>query len=131
MALATFIGATHSWADVDRLNAIAELLLLLVGDRVGNNDLLQFASVKGVNSVSAKNAVRNNGDDVLCAVLNDNVRGLRQRSASVGHVIDNYGSPVTDVSDEDHLRDFVRTCTFLVYQGKREVKAICYRCCPK
>lgn len=42
----------YSWADVDGLDSITKLLLVLVGYRVGNDDLLQFAAVQGFDSVA-------------------------------------------------------------------------------
>lgn len=43
---------TYSWADVDGLDTVTKLLLVLVGDRVGNDDLLQLAAVQGLDSVA-------------------------------------------------------------------------------
>lgn len=124
------IGATHSRADVDRLNPVTKLLLILVGNRVRNDDLLQFAPVESINSVSTKDAMRDNRDDILCAILDDHICGLRQCSASVGHVVDDYSSAIPDVSDKNHLGHFVRTRTFLVNQCEWKIKTVRYRCSP-
>lgn len=62
--------------------------------------------------------------DFLGAVLHHGIGGLDERAAGVGHVVDDDGDLVLDITDEDHAGDFVGTGTFLVNQSELEVEAI-------
>jgi hypothetical protein len=70
--------------------------------------------------------VCNNGNDIFGAVLNNDVCGLHQRSARIGHVVDNDGGAISNISDEHHFRHLIWTSTFLVNQREWKVKAVCY-----
>lgn len=96
----SFLFPTYSWTDINGLNTIANLLLVLVRDSVGDNDFLELATVQGFNGIAAQDAVRDNSNGILCATLLDkNTRSLDESAASIGHVIDENGGFTGDFSD--------------------------------
>lgn len=115
---------TYSRRDINRLNAVAESLLLLVGNSVGDNELGQLGLVQLLNGVAGEDAVGDNGDRTTGAVLNDDLSGLAEGAASIGHVIDNDGDLATNVTDQNHAGNLVRTSALFVDKSKAEVEAI-------
>lgn len=113
--------ATHRGANVDGLDTAALSLLPLVGDSVGDNELLELRVVEGLDGVAAEDAVGDNGDGGFGAVGHDDVGGLAQGAACVGHVVYNDGNLVRDIAYEDHAGDFVRAGALLVDEGESEV----------
>lgn len=115
---------TYSRRDINRLDAVAESLLLLVGNSVGDNELGQLGLVQLLNGVAGEDAVGDNGDRTTGAVLNDDLSGLAEGAASIGHVIDNDGDLATNVTDQNHAGNLVRTSALFVDKSKAEVEAI-------
>lgn len=95
-----------------------------MGNGVGDNQLLELRLVKGLDSVARQDAVSDDGNGGASAVGHDDLGGLAESTASVGHVIDDDGITVLDVADENHSGDFVGTSTLLVDEGEAQVKAI-------
>lgn len=120
----TAAGLSEGGADVDSLNTVALLLLLGVGDGVGNHQAVEAAAVQVLDRLAGQDTVDDDGVDFLGAVLHDRVGGLDERAAGVGHVVDDDGNLVLDVADEDHARDLVGAGTFLVDQSELQVEAI-------
>lgn len=110
--------------DVNSLNLIAQLLLLGMGNSVGNHQTFQSAAVQVLNGLAGQDAVNNDGVDFLCAVLHDGVGSLDKGTAGIGHVVDDDGNLVLDATDEDHARDLVGARTLLVNEGELQVKTI-------
>ena len=124
-AMATsWIKKTYRCADVDRLDPGAERLLLLVRHRVSDDDFPQLAVVERINRIATQDAVRDNGNGLLCAVLDHDVGGLGQGAARVGHVVDDDGRLVLDVADEDHARHLVGARPLLVDEGEAQIQAV-------
>lgn len=117
-------GLGECGADVDRLELVALVLLAAMGHRVGDDDSAQTATVERLDSVAAKNAVRDDGHHLTRAVLHDRVGGLDQRATGVGHVVDQDGDSVLDVAHQHHAGDFVRTRPLLMDQGEAQVEAV-------
>ena len=135
-------------ADINGLDLVASLLLVAQWDSVADNDAgtplakscsrgrlnpfkarwmyipLQAAAVQVLNCLSGKNTVHNDGVDFEGAVLHHGLGGLGESAAGVGHVVDDDGNLVLDITDKDHARDFVGTGTFLVNEGELQVEAI-------
>lgn len=111
-------------ADVDGLDLGASFLLLLVGNGVGDDDAAQAAVVDVRDGVARKDAVHNDGVDLLGAVLHHRGSCLAEGTAGVGHVIDDDGDLVLHVTDEDHARDFVGARTLLVDQSELEIEPV-------
>lgn len=106
---------TYSGTDVDRLNAVADLLLLFVGYSVGHNDLFESAAVERLDGVSAQDAMGDNGNSVLSSALIDqDAGGLDKSSAGVRHIVHENSSLASYFSDQGHSGDFVRTSALLV-----------------
>lgn len=102
----------------------AALHLVAEGDRVGDDDLAQAALVEDIDGVAAEDAVGDDGDDLAGAVIFHRLGGLGQRPAGVGHVVDEDGDLVHDVSDEHHAPDDVGSGALLVDESETPVQAV-------
>ena len=111
---------------IDRLESGTQLLLLLVGDRVRDDDLGQLGSVQRLDRVPGQDPVRHYGHHLARAVRHHRLRRLDERAARVGHVVDQYGYFVLHVTHQNHARDFVRPCALLMDQGEVQVEAVGY-----
>lgn len=111
-------------ADVDGLDLGASFLLLLVGNGVGDDDTAQATVVDVRDGVAGKDAVHNDGIDLLGAMLHHSGSRLAESTAGVGHVIDDDGDLVLHVTDEDHARDFIRARALLVNQSELEIETV-------
>lgn len=106
---------TYSGTDVDRLDAIADLLLFFVGYSVGHNDLLESTAVERLDGVSAEDAVGDDSDSVLSSALIDqNAGGLDECSAGVRHIIYENSGLARYFSNQGHSGDLVRTSALFV-----------------
>jgi hypothetical protein len=123
MALGT-PGLTYSRRDVDGHNPVAQLLLLLVRDRVGDHQVLQLTVVDLVDRVTAEDTVCNNCNGRCCAVLDDNVGCFAKCTASVCHVVDDDRNAALHVTNQDHAADFVRSGALLVDEGELGVEVV-------
>lgn len=85
---------------------------------------LQTAAVEVLNGLSGEDTVHNNGVDFGCTVLHNGFGGLGKSTAGVGHIVNNDGNLVFDITNKDHARDFVGTSTFLVNESELQVEAI-------
>ena len=85
---------------------------------------LEAATVEVLNCLSRKNTVHNDGVDLGGTVLHDSFGGLGERAAGVGHIVDDDGNLVLDITDKDHAGDLVRAGTFLVNERELQVQAI-------
>jgi hypothetical protein len=79
---------THSGADIDGLDTIAELFLVFVRDSVCHDDLLELAAVEGFNRISAQDAMCYDGMNVFGAFCYQDICSLHKRTTCVGHVVD-------------------------------------------
>jgi hypothetical protein len=61
------LHATYSRTYVNGLDTIAQLLLVLMRDSVGDDDLLELASIQGFDRISTQYAMCDNGVHILCA----------------------------------------------------------------
>lgn len=111
-------------ADINRLDLIASFLFLGVGNSVGHNQTVQTATVKVLDSLAGENTVDDNGVDFLGTVLEDSVGGLDEGATGIGHVVDDDGDLVLDVTDKDHAGDLVGAGTLLVDEGELQVEAV-------
>ena len=103
--------------DVNSLNLIAQLLLLGMGNGVGNDQTFQAAAVQVLNCLARQDTVNNDGVDFLGTVLHDGVGSLDKGT-------DDDGNLVLDATDEDHARDLVGSRTLLVNEGELQIKTI-------
>lgn len=104
----------QSGTDINGLDLVAKLLLLGVRNGVANDQTTEAAAVQVFDGFAGQDTVHDDGVDLLGAVLHDGVGGFDERTAGVGHVVDDNSDLVLDVADEDHARDLVRARTFLV-----------------
>jgi hypothetical protein len=123
VALGT-LGLTYSRRDVDGHNPVAQLLLLLVRDRVGDHQVLQLTVVDLVDRVTAEDTVCHNRNGRCCAVLDDNVGCFAKCTASVCHVVHDDRNAALHVTNQDHAADFVRSGALLVDEGKLGVEVV-------
>jgi len=63
-------------------------------------------------------------DDFASTMVHDGLGGFDERTAGIGHVVDENGNFILNVSDEDHAGDFVRAGSLFVDEGETEVKAV-------
>ena len=119
------MSVAYSRRDINRHNPVTQLLLLLMGDCVGDYQVAQLAVVDLVDRIAAENTVGDNGNSGGCAVLNDDVSGFAEGSTGVCHVVDDDSCAALDITNQDHAADFVRTSTFLVNEREFDVEAVC------
>lgn len=98
---------------------------------IGDNNLLEFTAVESFDGVATQNAVCDNCERILCTLGDQHVRRFNERSACVGHVVDQDGRLASYISDQNHSRNLIRACSLLVNEGKAKVQAIGYRSCPE
>lgn len=72
-------------------------------DSVGADKSLEDTAVKVLNGVTRENTVGDKSKDGLGAVLLEDGSSLTESAASVGHVIDEDGDLVLDVTDKNLL----------------------------
>lgn len=69
--------------------------------------------------------MRDNGDDGLrVAVVQQHLGGFGQRTARVGHIVDDDTDLIGDVTDENHSADFVSAGSLLVDQREVQVQSV-------
>lgn len=85
---------------------------------------LETATVQVLNRLAGQNAVHNDGVDFGGTVLHDSFGSLGERAAGVGHIVNDDGDLVLDITDKDHARDLVGTGTFLVNKCELQIQAI-------
>lgn len=115
---------TYSRRDVDGLNTVAQGLLLFVGNSVGDDELGQLGLVELFYSIAGENAVGDNGDGAAGSVLDDDLGGLTEGTASIGHIVDDNGDFAANITDQNHARDLVGTGALLVDESEAEVEAV-------
>lgn len=119
------LSVAYSRRDIDRHNPVTQLLLLLVGNCVGDDQVAQLAVVDLVDGIAAEDTVGDNGNGGSCAVLDDDVSRFAEGSTGVCHVVDDDSCAALDITNEDHAADFIRTSTFLVNERELDVEAVC------
>ena len=92
--------------------------LVLMRHRVGDHQTAELAPVDRLDGLPAQDTVSDDGDDLLGAMTNHCIGGIRERAARVGHVVNQYGNLVLDVSHEDHARHFIGPRPLLVNEGE-------------
>lgn len=97
--VSTTTSLGKSRADIDSLDTVAGLLLLSVGNGVGNDETVETAGVQVLDGLAGENAVNDDGVDFLSTVLHDGVGGLNERAAGIGHIVDDDGDLVLHVAD--------------------------------
>jgi hypothetical protein len=118
------VAKTHSRRDINSLNTVAQSLLLLVGNCVGDDELGQLGLVELFNSVAGENAVGDDGDSAAGSVFDDDFGSLAESTASIGHVVDDDGDLAANITNQNHARDLVGTSALLVDESKAEVEAV-------
>lgn len=121
---------TYGGTDVDRLNAVADLLLFLVGNRVRHNDLLKSATVQGFNGRATQNAVGDYSNSVLrSALVDQNTCSLDKSTACIGHVVNKDSGLAGYLSDQGHSGNLIRTSALFVDKRKRQIETVSYGRC--
>lgn len=111
-------------AHVNLLNLRALRHLVLQRDRIRHHQLLQPALVDHLERGPTEDAVRDDGEDARCALVEEVARGEAERTARVGHVVHEDGHLALDGPDEDHPRDLVGLFALFVEEGKVDVEAV-------
>lgn len=122
-------NVTYRGTDIHDLQPLTLTLLAPQRHRVRNHHPRQPTPIYPLNRVSAQYPVRDNRNRLGRAVRYHHVRGLAERAACVGHVVDDDGGAVCDAADEDHAGDFVGAGALLVDEGEGEVQGVGYGCC--
>lgn len=120
-------GLGEGGRNVNNSQLLALLLLFAQRHRVGDDDPREDAVVENVDGVTAENAVGDNGHDLGGAILREHLGGLGQGAAGIGHVVDQDGDLVSDVSHQHHAANDVGTRALLVNESKALVETIGYR----
>lgn len=120
----TTASLSKSGTNIDRLDTIASLLLLSVGDGVGDDETAETATVQVLNGLTRENTVDDDGVNFLCAVLHNGISSFDKSTAGISHIIDNNGNFVLDVSDENHAGNLIGPGTFLVYQSELQIETV-------
>lgn len=89
---------------VQRLQLGTHALVVVLRDRVGDDDLVNGRGVDARNGVATQDAVSEQGVDGGGPLLLKELRGAGDGVARVDEVIDEDAYPVLDVADEHHAR---------------------------
>lgn len=123
-------GLGEGRGDINDFQLLALLLLLAQGDGVCDDDPREDAVVEDVDGVAAEDAVGDNGHDLGGSIFREDLRGLGEGAAGVGHVVHQNGDLVPDVSDQHHAADDVGAGALLVDEREALVEAVGYRSRP-
>lgn len=93
---------TYRRTNVNGLNAVAKLLLVLMGYRVGDDNLLELAAIERFDGVAAQNTVGDDGECILCTLGDEDVSCFDKSTTCVGHVVDQDGCFASNISDQHH-----------------------------
>ena len=117
-------GFRESRADIDRSNLVADLFLLFVRHGICDDNTAQAAVVDVFDRIAGKDAVYDNGVDFPGPMLHHRVGRLDKGSASIGHIVNDNGNLVLDVTNKYHSGNLVGARTFLVDQGKLRIQPV-------
>jgi len=120
-------GLSQRRANIDSLQLRALILLALHGYRIRRHDSRQLALIDRLDGIAGQDAVGDQGNDLLRAVRHDRLGGLGQRTARVGHVVDEDGSLAGHVAHEDHATDLVRSRSLLVNEREPQIQSVSNR----
>ena len=95
--------------------------MLILWNRVGNDDGLEAGAVDPGQRGTGENAVGEDGVHLDGASLDQFVGRVADGAAGVGHVVHQDGHAVLGVAHEDHGGHLVRLLSLLVDQGKLDV----------
>jgi len=85
---------------------------------------LETAAIQVLDGLSGENTVHNDGVNLECTVLHNSVGGLGESAAGVGHIVDDDGNLVLDITDKNHAGDLVGAGTFLVNESELQIQTI-------
>lgn len=117
-------GLSKGSRDINGVQLGADLLLVVVGDSVGDNDLGQDTVVDDLDGLAAQDTVCDNGVHLQSTVLGQGLGCQSKSSTSIGHVVDQNGNLSLDISNQHHARNLVSLLALLVDQSKVQVEAI-------
>ena len=117
-------GFRESRADIDRCNLVTDLFLLFVRHGIRDDNTAQAAVVDVFDRIAGKDAVYDNGVDFPGPMLHHRVGRFDKGSASIGHIVNDNGNLVLDVTNKDHSGNLVGTRAFLVDQGKLRIQSV-------
>lgn len=90
--------------DVEDVELGAQALVLLLGDRVGDDDAVDGRGVDAGDGVAREDAVGDEGVDLRGALALEELGGAGDGVARVDEVVDEDADAVRDVADEHHAR---------------------------
>lgn len=117
-------GLSQGWRDIDSLKLWALLLLALHWDSVGSNDSAELRVVDDLTGLAGEDAMGDQSNNLLCAVVLDGLGGLGQGTAGIGHIVNEDGGLALDISNENHAGDLVWTSTLLVDKCELKVESV-------
>ncbi|SGY82912.1 BQ5605_C009g05603 [Microbotryum silenes-dioicae] len=108
--------------DVDLAQLRTPFAVRPLRDRVGHDQPLDLALPEHLQRRTGQDSVRDQSEHGLGPTREQMLGRERERTARVGHVVDQDRGLTLDVADEHHARDLVRLFAFLVEQRKVEVE---------
>ncbi|KAH3663667.1 hypothetical protein OGAPHI_005068 [Ogataea philodendri] len=88
------------------------------------DDSFQLGLIDVLDGLSTQNSVRDNGNDLFGAVLEQHLGGLGQSTTGVCHIVDNDTCFSSNVSNENHTAHLVGSRTLFMDQRKVEVQTV-------
>jgi hypothetical protein len=98
----TYLGEDVSY--FQNLQLLAALLVLLLVDTVGNNNLVDGTSIDAVDGIAAEHAVSDESDDLVGTLLFQELGCASDGVGSVGKIVDKDSDTVCDVTYQHHGR---------------------------
>ena len=98
----TYLGEDVSY--FQNLQLLAALLVLLLVDTIGDNNLVNGTSIDAVDSITTQHAMSDESDDLVGALLLQELGCASDGVGSVGKIVDKDSDTVRDVTYQHHCR---------------------------
>lgn len=119
-------GLGKDGSDVEDFHLGAACQMLLLGDTVADNNLINARVLDSGNGISRHDGVGDDGVDLLCSVLLKDLGGLGNGERGVGNIVDQDADLVLDISNQHHV-GLVRSLdltTLFVNQSKLHAQLV-------
>jgi hypothetical protein len=98
----TYLGEDISY--FENLQLLATLLVLLLINAVGDNNLVNGTSIDTVDGITTEHAVSDESDDLAGTLLLQELGCASDGVGSIGKIVDKNGDAVCDITHQHHCR---------------------------
>lgn len=95
-------------------------------DRIGHHDPIESTSIQRIYRIATQDPVGYNGNYLRGTMIKAGFGGFDERTAGVGHVVNQDTDFRADVADKGHFGDLVGPGALFVDEGKVKVQSVGY-----